>query len=441
MLSHLAAYFMIFVDRIFLASYSAASFHSAVSAGTWAWAFMGGFGMLSSMSEVFVAQFNGAKRPKLIGPSIWQMIWISLLSVLFFWPIALYGSNWIFPMATQVEQRQYFSYLLVFAPFYVLMTALSGFYIGRGKTALLIYLAILGNVLNIIFDALFIFGLDPWIPEMGIKGAAIATSLGYIVQAVLLFAFFMHPSYRNAFATNNHSLNIPLFIRSCKVGLPQGVFYMLEIAGIAIFYECMHRLSKDHIAISGICQTFLILLSFFIEGVSRGVTAISGNFIGSKYTQEIQQVLKSGVYLQCGFSLLIALAFFAPTESVLYLFPTTSLEPSAIGTLWFCLVCAFFYISFEGIRWIVAGILTAAGDTLFLLIAGSLNVWLLLIIPIYILIEKNALSVEMAWSIYAAYSLLSCLIYLRRYQKGSWKKIQLIQEEENEIKASTNPLS
>lgn len=433
MISNLASLLMIFIDRMFLANYSVEALNSAVSAGTLAWAFLGGFGMLSSMSEIFVSQFNGAKQFAKIGSSVWQMIWISIFSTVFFLPLAFYGADFFFVAGYLPSQREYFTYLLLFGPFYTLMTALSGFYIGRGRSRILIYLAVLGNILNICLDALFIFGYGSIIPEMGIRGAAIATSIGYIVQAVILLALFLSKKNQKAFSTNAWKIDPILFKKSFQIGLPQGVFYMLEMIGFAVFYELMKMVSLEHLTISGICQTFLILFSFFIEGLSKGVCAVSGNFIGSKNTRLIDQVLKAGVLLQVGFSLFMALGFFAPKESISYFFPEAARFLQEIGgqnstdALWFCLFCSFLYISFEGFRWVVAGILTSAGDTLFLLIAGGLSVWVLLIFPIYFLVLNQSLSISVAWSISALYSFLSCGIYLQRYRQGSWKKIDLIE--------------
>lgn len=67
MISSLAALFMIFTDRIFLARYSLDSLNASVNAGTMAWALMSGFSMITAMSEVFVAQYNGAKQYENMG--------------------------------------------------------------------------------------------------------------------------------------------------------------------------------------------------------------------------------------------------------------------------------------------------------------------------------------------------------------------------------------
>ncbi len=96
MISTLASLFMIFTDRIFLAHYSIGALNASVTAGTLAWALMAGVGMIAAMSEVFVAQYNGARHYKRLGIPVWQMIWFALFSILFFLPLAMWFSPLIF---------------------------------------------------------------------------------------------------------------------------------------------------------------------------------------------------------------------------------------------------------------------------------------------------------------------------------------------------------
>src|SRR3989344_2976794 len=91
MISSLASLFMIFTDRIFLSRYSVEALNASVNAGTLAWALMAGFAMVTAMSEVFVAQYNGAKQYHRLGRPVWQMIWFSLFSFALFIPMAIWG--------------------------------------------------------------------------------------------------------------------------------------------------------------------------------------------------------------------------------------------------------------------------------------------------------------------------------------------------------------
>ena len=222
-----------------------------------------------------------------------------------------------------------------------------------------------------------------------------------------------------------------------KVGVPQGIFCFLEIFGWAVFYWMMTSLSSKHITISSICQTFALLLSFFFDGLCRGAAAIAGNFIGSKRPDLVNKVLRSGLALLILFLMATSLFLvFDPVATAGFLFfiqfeggqISSNVDPALAGSLKICMILAFVYIFFDGLRWVLSGLLTAAGDTLFLLFTGSFSVWMFLLIPVYLVVVKNQLSVEYAWGLTVVYAILFFLVYLIRFKKGAWKKIELVND-------------
>lgn len=437
MISTLATLFMIFTDRIFLAHYSVDALNASVNAGTLAWGLMAGVGMVAAMSEVFVAQYNGAGFFKKLGVPVWQMVWFAALSALFFVPMAIWGGGAIFGGDLYANlEIQYFRLLMLFAPSYSLMMAFSGFFIGRGKTKMLIWLAIIANFINIFLDWALIFGVGP-IPEMGIQGAAIATCLGYLFEAIVLGYFFLGKENREKFGANQWKIHWPEMKKCCRIGFPQGIFYALEIFGWAVFYWMMTDLGETHITISSICQSFAILLSFFYDGLSRGAAAVAGNLMGAKRFHLVPKVLKSGFILLCLFSLVTAsILMIAPIDTVHFLF-SQGADPLTQDALKTCMIFAFTYVFFDGVRWLFSGLLSAAGDTLFLLITGSLSVWLFLLAPIYFFVVQQNLSVEYAWGLTVIYAALFFGIYALRFAQGAWKKIDLLSNTPNREQADS----
>ncbi|MBX9744465.1 MAG: MATE family efflux transporter [Chlamydiales bacterium] len=433
MISMLASLFMIFTDRIFLARYSLASLNAAVTAGTLAWALIVGVGMLTAMSEIFVAQYNGAKQYDRLGTPVWQMIWVSLFSSLFFIPIAIWAGPLFFQGNLYADlEIEMFRWLLLFGPSYALMTTLSGFFIGRGKTKMLVILAVSANMINIALDWTLIFGIPGIIPEMGIRGAAIATSIGYIFEAAVLACVFLRKSNRKLYGTGHYQLNKTELKKCCKVGFPQGIFCSLEVCGWAVFYNFMTQLGDKHITISSICQSVIILFSFFFDGLSRGAAAVAGNLIGAGKRELVSKVLTSGVILLIIFNSIVgAFLILDPDDTIRLLFFnddfSASMDSSFQNALRTCLLFSFGYLLFEGIRWLLSGLLVAAGDTVFLLIAGSLSVWLLLLAPVYVIVVQGGLTVEYAWGFALLYSIALLIIYAFRFKWGRWKNIDLIQ--------------
>lgn len=79
---------------------------------------------------------------------------------------------------------EYGSWIFAFLPSFVMTTFLGAFIRTDGSPRFVMYCTLIGGVINVVGDWLFVFPL-----KMGMAGAAIATVLGSVVQSVLLLVF------------------------------------------------------------------------------------------------------------------------------------------------------------------------------------------------------------------------------------------------------------
>lgn len=428
---------MIFVDRLFLSWYSTASLNACVQAGTLAWGIILGWLTMASMSEVFVAQLNGAKRYKEIGVPVWQMIWFTVGSFLFYLPMAIWGTSLIYDPVVRGEEYLYLKTLLYFGPFFAIVPAIGGFFVGRGKTQIMQWMAILGNVVNIILDPIFIFGIKGFVPSMGVTGAALATGLGMIVQMIILLVLFLRKLNRENYGAMRYFFNFEMFYKTLKVGISPSIFVALEVLGWAVFYHMMSQISPEHILVASICQSIVLLFFFFGMGLEKGAIALSGNFIGANEHSKVHNVLLSGLKLIgiYGGVLLVFLVIF-PDPLINWFFNhPENLQGGATaiagldgikGLAKLGLFISAFYIIFENLRWLLNGILTAAGDTLFLLISGVINVWFVLLVPTYLFVVRPEASIFYAFIIWLIYSVTAASVVYFRYLQGKWKKKEIL---------------
>jgi MATE family multidrug resistance protein len=193
MLSSFSVVCMLFVDRLLLARYSTQALNAVVTSATTGWALWLGWMVMVSIAEVFVAQYNGSNQKKKIGEPVWQMIWLSCLSFAFFIPLALWGGSLFFGSSPErAMEREYFSWMMCFGPTCAIYSALSTFFIGQGRPAIITGLALVSNLINALLDMVLIFGVEGLVPSYGIKGAAIATCSSTVFQmAVLAFVFYL----------------------------------------------------------------------------------------------------------------------------------------------------------------------------------------------------------------------------------------------------------
>lgn len=82
--------------------------------------------------------------------------------------------------------REYLTYVAFGGPFIMFSTTFGNIVRGEGSTKSAMVGNLIGTVVNIIFDPIFIIGLD-----MGVKGAAIATVLGNVIASCFYVGYFI----------------------------------------------------------------------------------------------------------------------------------------------------------------------------------------------------------------------------------------------------------
>jgi multidrug resistance protein, MATE family len=430
MLSSLSVLTMMFADRWFLAQFSTAAHNAAVAATTFGWGFVFSWMCLAGISEVFVAHYNGAGLRQKLGEPVWQMIWLSMAAWLFFIPFSYWGPTLFFGSGVETAlERDYFSIMLFFGPFSALYSALCGFFIGQGKAKLITWVVVFANLFNILMDWILIFGIEGWVPSFGVKGAAVATSLATLFQGLILGAIFLNRENRAHYGTSSWKLNVKAMAQCLKIGMPTALFIGAEILAFGCYYLVMREKGLAYITVAGICQSILIVFFFFPEGLNKATTAIVGNMIGAGRSNLILKVLKAGILLNALFMVVVTLLLFYGIPLIVDQFlplADQAFVEEINDSLQISLLIFGVFMGLEGLRMQLSGILTACGDTMFLLISGTALVWVCMWLPVYLLIGQGTAPVEAGAVICLVYCTLVCLLYAWRVKINQRKSIEAL---------------
>jgi len=414
---------MLFADRLLLARYSLEALGAAVNAGMVAWGLAYGFQIVTEMAQVVVAQYSGAGQNHKTAIPSWQMLWLSVASLPIFAALGIWGTPWIFP--AESLQATYFAWLIVFGPAFGAIGAGASYFIGKGRTRVVTVASIIGNATNIILDLILIFGIEGLVAPMGIQGAALATGIGMVVQATILVALFLRDE------GTTHADFVWQEMKLClRAGLPPGVFMTMELVGWGFFFSLMTWASAEHILITSICQTLLPLLACLGIGLQKGMASIGGHMIGAGRMQQLPRLLRSGIVIQAVYMALVMLVMLLSPSAVIALIASPSqaglLEGPMRETLAHGLLISCVYLFFSGLRQLVSGLLSAAGDSRFLTVAGALSVWALLLLPTYVIVVLGGASVTMAQIVMAGYGAAAAALYGARFWRGAWRQNALL---------------
>lgn len=136
-------------------------------------------------------------------------------------------------------------------------------------------------VLNIILNAVFIFGWIPGIPPLGIFGVALATVIARAVEFILCIVFGEHIKIvrlRPRLLTLHSKVLMRDFIHYSLPALGNDVIWSLAFSMYSVI---MGHLGEDLVAANSIVSTMRNLVSVVGFGIANGTSIILGKIIGS----------------------------------------------------------------------------------------------------------------------------------------------------------------
>ncbi|MSP53704.1 MAG: MATE family efflux transporter [Gammaproteobacteria bacterium] len=427
MLASISANFMLFCDRIILAHFSLDAMNAVAIATMMISVFQFGLIAIASIAEVFVGQYNGAGLKRKMAEPVWQMIWLSLFSALLFIPLALYSGQWIIPHDYQALGLPFYQPLTAATPLVGVSAAISAFFIGRGKTRLVMYSTIAANVLNLGLDIILIFGVPHLVPAMGTLGAAIASIFAQSIQVLILFLLFLNEKNRKKYGTDISYFNPSVMWNCIRIGAPNAIGHMVDIGAWAFLISIMARVSNLHVTVTSIGTTIYILFAFVTDGLWKSVTTLSANFFGAQNWRMVRRVTWSATRVLFILMLLLAIPLLIFPDVLIHVFVSSQGNiPNLVelkDTLRVAMVGLWVFFIADGLSWIFAGVLTAAGDTIFVMIISSTSVWIFAVLPVYIWIVHPLPhgSAKLIFFIVTIYSSVNAALFYWRYQQETWR--------------------
>lgn len=413
MLTWISTTLMMFVDRLFLSNYSLEALGAAVNAGAVAWGIAYGFQIFAEMSQVVIAQYRGAGKQDMLASPVWQMLWIVLFSALFYIPMAIYGAGIFFQAGSL--QAEYFMWFLLFGPVFGLIGAGSGYFIGIGENRIVTITALIGNLINLVLDYFMIFGVKGLFDPMGVKGAAIATGIGMTVQGLILLMLFLKRTDYKVFPFNLEQLKPCL-----RVGISPSISRSVEIIGWGVFFTLMAKAGDVHLTVISICHSILPLFACVGMGLQKAVSTITGNWIGAQKMEQIPKLVQRASLIFTFYMALVALLMYTFPDLIIRLFQHKKLDVELYELLQTGFLLSMGYLFFGGLRNILTGVLSAAGDSWFLVVLGTLSIWVFLLAPVYFFVVLGAKSVTFAQTLLLGYGVWSSFMYMMRYRLGRW---------------------
>ncbi len=407
------------VGRLEEATYALAAMGIGVLA---TWALISFFSSLATGIHVIVARKFGEGDYISCGVTLNNSLLIAVvigvvvaaLGSVFAGPIAhLFATDYI----VGEYAKDYIFYRFFGIPFFLISVSYRGFFFGINKTKIFMFSGAITNLLNILFNYMFIYGAFG-LPRMGLAGAGLGSTLATLFDLFFYTTIILLPVYRKRFQ-NFKNLKIDKNIISgiFKISIPVSFQNVFILIGFLSFVSIIGIIgTKEQAATQAIISTlFISFLPCFGFGIAVqtlvGINLGAGKFNLAKiYGFETAKV--ATIY-----TIILGFIFMIIPDYVLLIITN---DQSIIETAKSSLRIAGFAQIFYGIGVVLANGLQAAGRTVFVM-KSEILANLFIFVPLaYFLGVYLQLGLVYAWLALPIYIISYSLMIFLKFNSSDW---------------------
>lgn len=302
-------------------------------------------------------------------------------------------------------------------PFLMLTQLANSFYIATAQSRYLMFGALAGTIINVVFDYGLIFGY--WgMPALGMMGAAVASVMAEVISGIVMYSIFYIKKMQHRFPIlSTKRFDFAMARRSFTIASPLIVQYLFGIGGWQIFFIYVEHLGTRELAISQILRSVFGVASIGLWALASSCNTIVGNVIGQGKARLVIPVIIRAAKLGVIYAIVLGAILVIFPYGFLSLYRNDagliqdaihSLRVVAVSTI----IMAAATIMFNGV--------IGTGNTLVNLVIEVICVTMY-VVYCYIAIERMRLPLAWAWAsefVYWGALITTCLLYLR---SGKWK--------------------
>ncbi|NOR74144.1 MAG: MATE family efflux transporter [Draconibacterium sp.] len=377
---------------------------------------------LAMATTALVSRRIGEKKKKQAGVVAFQAILIgAIISVLIAIPGIIFAKPFLKIMgATDKMAVEGFLFpAIMFGGNIVIMLLfiINAVFRSSGDAAISMRVMWFANIINIILDPLFIFGIGPF-PELGLMGAAVATTIGRGTAVLYQFYLLFNGKYRIQLYWDSIKIKFNVMIELLKISAG-GIFQNLIATSSWILMVRIIAVSGPD-AIAGYTIAIRIILFLLLPawGLSNAAATLVGQNLGANLPDRAEKSVWITSYVNMVFMGVMGTILAIFSEFFVRLF-IQDLEVVENGTLAVRIISLGFL--FYGLGMVLVQGFNGSGDTTTPTKINLISFWLIEIPLAYFLaIVLNMGLSGASISIVVAEAILA-LIALYLFRKGKWK--------------------
>jgi len=279
---------------------------------------------LSTATTALVARRIGEKKAGKAGTVAFQAILAGLVvSILISIPGVIYAKEFLLLMGASNEMAEagYLYPAVMFGGNAVIMLLfiINAVFRSSGDAAVSMRVLILGNLINIVLDPLLIFGIGPF-PELGLMGAAIATTIGRGLAVCYQFYLLFRGHKRIRLEFQHLQIKLKVMIQLFKLSAGGILQYIIATSSWIALYRIIAELGSEVMAGYTIAIRIVVFVLLPSWGMSNAASTLVGQNLGAKQPERAERTVWITAYANMVLLGLVGIVLIIFPESFIRLF-------------------------------------------------------------------------------------------------------------------------
>jgi putative MATE family efflux protein len=377
---------------------------------------------ISTGTVALVSQNIGARRQREADAVASQSIVLSFVSALI---IAVIGSilaeKLLYLLGAQpdvvLEGAGYLKVLLIGGAAMFLLFVGNSLLQGSGDVVVPMIAIIIANVLNIILDPIFIFGLG--VPRMQTRGAALASVISQTIACIFVLYVLFKGHSRVHIRLKEFSLKLKIILKILKIGMPSSMQMFFRTMMGVVMMSIVASFGTVAVAAYGIGMRLQMICLMPAFALGTTAATLVGQNLGAGKLRQAKRSALVATGLDLLFMIVIGAIFFIFAPEIITIFDRSK-AVVLIGSR-YLRITALFY-SFIAFSVVLNRALGGAGETFVPMLITFVSLWLVQVPLAFILPKLFDLGLDGVWWAIAISFVVNGLLTLVWFHMGRWKK-------------------
>ncbi len=292
---------------------------------------------------------------------------------------------------------------------------------GVGNAAIAMRALLIANAINIVLDPLLILGIGPF-PEMGIVGAAVATTIGRSFAVLYQFYYLFNGRSLVKLVRKQFTIQFVLIWHILKTS--SGGMFQFIIGSCSWIFLAMIIAESGPASVSGYGTAIRICIFTILPawGLANAAATLVGQNLGAGQPERAERSVWRTAFITFCFFAVVAVIFFVFGESLMLFFIQ---DAAAVAEGTKCLkILAIGYVFFA-YGMIISQAFNGAGDTKTPTYINLFVFWALQIPLAYFLAKYQELGTLGVYIAIGVAESLLALVSILIFRKGKWKLVKV----------------